>query len=304
MHSGNRINRALGQIASALVLVCVLSAAANAYTVIMRGGRRLEIPSSFMVTTSTLTYEVSPGVQVSLNLAAIDIVATEKANSELPGSLLRRAEIAPGQSLPSAAANAPAQSAKRTITNQDLEASVRRRRESELAYEHRRKELGLPSVEESRRQAAAESDLIAGELAQARASERESENYWRVRATALRTEMEVLDEQQQEIRRQLDGSTFATSDGSILAGLGIVSLRSRECFGPCPTAGAKATEYFRGSPSWAADYRQGVVWRRFDAWSGTCESVGVPSFAPIRFAGDWRVERVCLWFRSSAVWTF
>ena len=228
MHSGNRISRTLGQIAAAVVLVCVLSAAANAYTVVMRGGRRLEIPSSFMLTTSTLTYEVSPGVQVSLNLAAIDIAATEKANNELPGSLLRRAEIAPRETQPSATA----QPAKRTITNQDLEASMRRRRESELAYERRRKELGLPSVEESRQKAAAESDLIAGELEQARASERESENYWRARATALRTEMAVLDEQQQEIRRQLDGSTFATSDGSILTGLGIVSLRSPECFGP------------------------------------------------------------------------
>src|SRR5258708_22884101 len=130
MHSANRISRTLSQIASALVLVCVLSAAANAYTVVMRGGRRLEIPARFMVTAATLTYEVSPGVQVSLNLAAIDVLATEKANNELPGSLLRRAETVPNETQPKAAANVSAQPAKRTITNQDLEASMRRRRES------------------------------------------------------------------------------------------------------------------------------------------------------------------------------
>ena len=53
----------------------------------MHGGRRLEIPSQFVVTASTLTYEVSPGVQVTLEMAAIDIPATEKANHEVAGSL-------------------------------------------------------------------------------------------------------------------------------------------------------------------------------------------------------------------------
>src|ERR1041384_3311291 len=65
--------------------------AASAYTVVMRGGKRIEIPSTFSVTNSTLTYEVSPGIQVTLATAAIDIPATEKANNELPGSFLRRA---------------------------------------------------------------------------------------------------------------------------------------------------------------------------------------------------------------------
>ena len=72
--------RTFGRILSVFVFVCIVTATVNAYTVIMRGGRHIEIPSSFVVTTSTLTYEVSPGVQVTLNLAAIDIPATETAN--------------------------------------------------------------------------------------------------------------------------------------------------------------------------------------------------------------------------------
>ncbi|MGH9930222.1 MAG: hypothetical protein ACREA9_13500 [Pyrinomonadaceae bacterium] len=207
--------RTLGRIVSVFVFVCILTATANAYTVVMHGGRRVEIPPHFSVTVSTLTYEVSPGVQITLNLAAIDVPATERANNEAPGSLLRRAQTALTESRPSAEADVSIQPAKRlTITNRDLESSMRRRRESELAYERRRKELGLPSVEESRRQAAAESVLIARELEQTGALERESESYWRARASALRTEIAVVDAELRYIRGQLDEPSFPTANGS------------------------------------------------------------------------------------------
>ena len=58
----------------------------------MHGGRRVEIPSRFVVTPATLTYEVAEGIQITIPMAAIDIPATEKANHELPGSLLGRAK--------------------------------------------------------------------------------------------------------------------------------------------------------------------------------------------------------------------
>src|SRR5258706_13120780 len=174
----------------------------------MHGGRRIEIPSTFVVTTSTLTYEVSAGLQVTLNLAAIDIPATETANSELPGSLLRRAQSASPASQLRADHEASALST-RTVTNRDLESSRRRRLDAELAYERRRKDLGLPSVEESRRQAAVESDSIVTELEQTRSSERESESYWRARATELRTEIAAVDAQIRFVRSQLDQPLFS-----------------------------------------------------------------------------------------------
>ena len=211
MHALHITRRTVSRIFSVFVFVCILAVMANAYTVVMRGGRRVEIPSSFIVTPSTLTYEVSPGVQITLNVAAIDIPATEKANNEVPGSLLRRAS-AESRSRAEGMSTQPAP--RRTITNRDLEPSMRRRRESELAYERRRKELGLPTVEESRKQAAAESDRIAGELEQARASEMESESYWRERAAALRTEIASVDAQLSYVRRRLDEPTFPTANGS------------------------------------------------------------------------------------------
>jgi len=181
----------------------------------MRGGKRIEIPAKFLVTASTLTYEAGPGIQITLQLAAIDIPATEKANNEVAGALLRRIAIAGENSSAQnqAAENKTIPSARRTITNRDLEASMVRRRQSELAYEKRRQELGLPSVAESRRRAEIESVQIRSELEATRSVERESEGYWRTRAAALRTEIAALDAELDYVRVRLEDSPFPLSSG-------------------------------------------------------------------------------------------
>ncbi len=206
MHSLHESRRAACRSISVFAFVLVLAFTVNAYTVVTSGGRHLEIPSQFVVTSSTLTYEVSPGLQVTLLIAAIDIPATEKANNEPPGSFLRRAgQTANKSSSTTTTPTAPGTVAvRRTITNRDLEATALRRRESESAYEVRRKQLGLPSVEESRRQAAAEAESIKEELAQQQLEDSKSEEYWRERATTLRTEMAVMDAEIGWIRARLD----------------------------------------------------------------------------------------------------
>jgi hypothetical protein len=190
----------------------LLSLSANAYTVIMKGGRRVEVPAQFVVSEKTLTYEVSPTVQVTLLLDAIDIPATEKANNERPGSLLAR-KFNDRPSLDQA--GAPTLTATKTITNRDLEASMRRRSESEVAYERRRTELGLPSLEESRRKEAAEAERIASELAESRAAQQQSESYWRARASALRTEIATVDAQLVSLRQDLERPEVLVSNGAL-----------------------------------------------------------------------------------------
>ena len=74
-----------------VVFLALTVSAVNAYTVVMRDGRRVEIPNEFTVTNSTLTYAVSNGFQVTIQLNAVDIAATERANNEGHGSLLRKA---------------------------------------------------------------------------------------------------------------------------------------------------------------------------------------------------------------------
>jgi hypothetical protein len=188
------------RIASVFIITLLFAVTASAYTIVLYGGRRIEIPARFVVTAATLTYEAAPRIQITLAMSAIDVAATEKANNETPGSLFRRAPAGARE-----LASRPAASlATRTITNRDLETSRRRRLASELAYETRRRQLGLPTLEESRRQAAAIPDLAGTELEQKLVAEKQSEEYWRARASVLRTEMAALDAELSSIRVRLD----------------------------------------------------------------------------------------------------
>ena len=152
----------------------------NAYTVVMRDGRRVQIPNEFTVTNSTLTYDVGNGIQVTIQLNTVDIGATERANGEAQGSLLMKA-TAPKAPVE----RAPQINAERSITNADLEKYRRARVESENEYEKRRQELGLPSMEERRREVAAIEDRTLEHVRNVRAQE---EAYLRSRAEALRAE--------------------------------------------------------------------------------------------------------------------
>jgi hypothetical protein len=157
----------------------------NAYTVVMRDGRRVEIPNDFTVTNSTLTYEMGNGVQVTMQLNTVDIGATERANREAQGALLSRAK-APKDVSP--APQIRRSTADRSITNNDLEKYRRARLESEKD----RVELGLPSAEERQREV---TDIEDRTLEQVRSMRAQEEAYWRSRAEALRVEMSANDAQ-------------------------------------------------------------------------------------------------------------
>ena len=172
------------------VILVALANVAGAYTIVFRNGHRIEVPEIFEVGANTVTYELAPGINKTLQLAMIDIVATEQANLETPGSFFKHSQQ------PAIASPAPLiQRADRTFTNLDLEPIRQRRIESEKGYEKRRIELGLPTIEESRRQqAAAEEEMLA--LARERAEDdARNEAYWRDRASALRSEFNSVDAQ-------------------------------------------------------------------------------------------------------------
>lgn len=202
------------RISVALALVFLFSYTVNAYTVVLRSGRVVEIPSEFTVTAKTLTYEVAPGMRVTLQLTAIDFAATEKANKEAPGSFQKRIEAAAASSIPEAVAEGPSQKAVRSITNRDLEEIMTLRRESEAAYEERLKELGLPSLEESRRQAAAQAESLREFIAQKRSEDREAEAYWRARASSLRTERLAVEAEIDYLRARINELPAFPATGS------------------------------------------------------------------------------------------
>jgi hypothetical protein len=184
-----------------LIITLILTAiAAQAYTVVLRSGRTVEIPDTFEVTKTAVVYEVSSGIQISIQLNSVDIPATERMNREGPGSFLRRMQ---GPKT-SAAPPAPTARAVRSITNSDLAAFKRSRQLSEVAYERRRKELGLPSAEESRMRVAAETAALRERFAQDQMDQKDGEAYWRERAVNLRSDIAAADAEINSLRQQLD----------------------------------------------------------------------------------------------------
>ena len=171
---------------SMTLFICVSWTIAGAYTIVFYGGKRVQISDNFIVTSDAVIYETAPGVNVSFRLNSIDVLATERANNDSSGSFLRRIGAERLQVAPSTTAM---QKATRTITNRDLEPYERARIRSEADWEKRRKELGGPSLEETR-QAAARRDAALDEFIAKKKAEAEA-NYWRERETELRAAMAV-----------------------------------------------------------------------------------------------------------------
>lgn len=163
---------------TALFLV-LTATVANAYTIVMRDGRKVEIPNKFTVTNTTLTYETAPGFQVTIQLAAVDIAATERANGQAAGNFMAAG------TRPQAPAPVQTQrlTATRSITNKDLETYKRARLESE----RERAELGLPSLEDRRREVEEIDERTQEHIKELRS--REELDFWRNRAMTLETQM-------------------------------------------------------------------------------------------------------------------
>jgi|SRR5689334_4509472 len=206
----------------------------NAYTVVMRDGRRVQIPNEFTVTNSTLTYDVSNGIQVTMQLNTVDIAATERANREAQGALLSRANLP--KPLVDPAPQAPRGSAQRSITNSDLE----KYRRARLEGEKEREELGLPSVDERQREVA---EIEARTAEQVRSMREQEDAYWRGRADALRVENEVQFESQRPEDMPWSYSSFGggfLSDG-VGFGIGAGGFDRFRRFSPSPFDGFLAT---------------------------------------------------------------
>lgn len=215
--SARRPPRQLLQFALALMMAMLVPIIASAYTLVMRDGRHKEIPETFTVTGTALTYEWAPGFNVTLSLSVIDIPATEQINGEPSGTFLRRAAAAafPTAFQPASPPAPRTHQARLSITNADLERSRRTRLESEKAYEQRRRELGLPSLAETRTREQAEAQDTVEFVRQHKAREGSNEAYWRSRATEIRAEAAEVDAQVYYLQSRLaefsNSSPFSSS---------------------------------------------------------------------------------------------
>ncbi len=170
----------------AVLLVVISYVAANAYTIVLYGGKKVEVPANFVVTSNAVVYEISKGFNASLQLSTIDIAATERANGE-PSGAFRRHGVQQSQPQPSQQV-----SAARTITNKDLEPYERVRVASEEAFEKRRQELGLQTLDEYRQQR--EQDEAELDQMIARRKQQEAEDLARQRTELLQSEIDLIGE--------------------------------------------------------------------------------------------------------------
>jgi len=165
------------------VFIFVSWTIAGAYTIVFYGGKHVQIPDNFIVTSDAVIYETAPGVNVSFRLNSIDVVATERANKEASGTFLNRLGVDRRQPT----TTATLRKATRTITNRDLEAYERARMKSETDWEKRRQELGGPSLEETR-QEARRRDAALNEFIEKKKADAEAD-YLREREAELRAAM-------------------------------------------------------------------------------------------------------------------
>jgi len=182
-----------------LVIPLLVSTVANAYTIVLRDGRRVDIPNDFVISASTLTYQAGTGIQITMQLAIVDIGATEKANKETSGAFYNRLNKSKPE-LPTARTAVRGS----VVTNDDLERFRSARVASEVAFDKRRKELGLPSVEESREAAALVSERTQETLRSIRSQQDDAESYWRGRAASLRSELAAVNEQINLVQARLN----------------------------------------------------------------------------------------------------
>ncbi|HEU4762652.1 MAG TPA: hypothetical protein VFS74_10055 [Gemmatimonadales bacterium] len=220
-----RKGESAGRVPAVVLFLLLGAASANAYTLVMRDGRRVEIPDAFTVTSSTLTYEVSSGIQITIQLSGVNIAATERANGEAAGSFRSRSETQPQPQ--TSTVGRPRQTrapASRSITNADLEDYRRARVASEKAYEKRRQQLGLPSREAGQRELAAVTERTTETLRNKRNQEEEGGAYWRGRASALRTEIATNEAQIEFVNQRLAelpvGYSLGVYDAGPFGGVG------------------------------------------------------------------------------------
>ena len=185
----------------AFLLTLAAPLTAEAYTLVLRSGRRVEISDRFDVTKDALVHEAAPGLRVSVRLELIDIEATERANNEPAGTFLARIADAPE----SAQAEPGATRGPRVVTNKDLELFRRERLRNEAEYERTRAERGLPSMEELRRRDEERDRRFIEEARRIEAEQRAAET------EALRGEVQSLRTQLGLVYAQQSQGSYAPS---------------------------------------------------------------------------------------------
>lgn len=96
-----------------------------------------------------------------------------------------------------------AQTAKKTITNADLEKFKQKRLQAEAEYRAKHKELGMPSPEELEQRNAEDKRRLVEISQRIRSEQRQTQDYWQSQAAFLRNEIASINAQINFLNRQI-----------------------------------------------------------------------------------------------------
>lgn len=211
-----------------LIAICLLVLTplmAQAYTLVLKDGRRVEVRSQYRIVNNTVAIFTMPeGNRFSIALDKIDVEKTEMANGEIAGAFVKNAidppkasdsgnEAKPSEE-PIVASNAKPGSHKK-LTNSDFERYRIRREEmsraaNEAAQAKAAAQLGVTALTGPAPDATAktpaqlQAEQEEESMAQRREMLKKKEEYWRGRAKALLTQIRVEEEQLAVLAAQLE----------------------------------------------------------------------------------------------------
>lgn len=185
-----------------LLFLFMLPFAANAYTLVLRSGRHVNVSDKFKVTPTAIIYEDSPGYWVTVWLSNVDIAATERANGEPAGSFARwikreREASSAARTQAPEASKAGRDAVRKVVTNKDLESARLMREAQEAEYERTRRERGMPSREELR-QRSEEHDRWLSEWAQRVQEERREAELEALRLELMNARLQLSESSQSQ----------------------------------------------------------------------------------------------------------
>lgn len=210
------IPRLLAKTFLLLALSMSAATAAQAYTIVLRSGERVEIPDRFRITETTLTYEVAQTITRTILLNSIDLDATERVNNEPSGGLRRRIIDDARRETRAAAVARPADAqqprsndstARPTLTNDDLAGLRQRGAKRMQAYELQRQTLPAASAEQTAEENARLSELARKLEAERSARESDAEDFYAAQACALRFEFAEVNTELRYWRARLAEAT-------------------------------------------------------------------------------------------------
>lgn len=207
----NNLSKRILWMMGAFLVALVLPISVAAYTVVLRSGQRVQIPDRFVVTEAGITYATAPRMEITIQMSVINVAATEAANREPNGALRARIGDRPEPlSVEPGRIQRPANVARRTLTNIDLEPYRKAREANEQAFDQLAAARGLPNLAEIRRRQAAEDALMAERSRQALRAQSEAEVYWRQQAAPQLDRLAELDRQIVVVRSQLQATPVAS----------------------------------------------------------------------------------------------